>query len=130
MLLRQWFHQPRPRAVHQVCGLARRKEKLRRIDSAAMAAIRAEEAATSPGAKTARPRSQATSGPEARKPNPITLEDMSDQEGVGSASKAEATLTHPSNARQDRRVQPAQQETGFRRLECRQAQIIRRLRGP
>ena len=29
-------------------------------------------------------------------PTPITLEDMSDQEGVGSASKAEATLTHPS----------------------------------
>ena len=29
-------------------------------------------------------------------PTPITLEDMSDQEGVGSVSKAEATLTHPS----------------------------------
>ena len=29
-------------------------------------------------------------------PTPITLEDMSDQEGVGSASKPEATLTHPS----------------------------------
>ena len=29
-------------------------------------------------------------------PTPITLEDMSDQGGVGSASKAEATLTHPS----------------------------------
>ena len=26
----------------------------------------------------------------------ITLEDMSDQGGVGSVSKAEATLTHPS----------------------------------
>ena len=29
-------------------------------------------------------------------PTPITLEDMSDQGGVGSVSKAEATLTHPS----------------------------------
>ena len=29
-------------------------------------------------------------------PTPITLEDMSDQEGVGSASHPEATLTHPS----------------------------------
>ena len=29
-------------------------------------------------------------------PTPITLEDMSNPEGVGSASKAEATLTHPS----------------------------------
>ena len=29
-------------------------------------------------------------------PTPITLEDMSDPGGVGSASKAEATLTHPS----------------------------------
>ena len=29
-------------------------------------------------------------------PSPITLEDMSDQEGVGFASKPEATLTHPS----------------------------------
>ena len=29
-------------------------------------------------------------------PTPITLEDMSDPGGVGSVSKAEATLTHPS----------------------------------
>ena len=29
-------------------------------------------------------------------PTPITLMDMSDQEGVGSASDPEATLTHPS----------------------------------
>ena len=29
-------------------------------------------------------------------PTPITLEDMSNPEGVGSVSKAEATLTHPS----------------------------------
>ena len=29
-------------------------------------------------------------------PTPITLEDMSDQEGVGSVSNPEATLTHPS----------------------------------
>ena len=29
-------------------------------------------------------------------PTPITLEDMSDQGGVGSVSKAEATPTHPS----------------------------------
>ena len=30
-------------------------------------------------------------------PSPITLEDMSDQEGMGSASlRGEATLTHPS----------------------------------
>ena len=29
-------------------------------------------------------------------PTPITLEDMSDQGGVGSVSKTEATLTHPS----------------------------------
>ena len=29
-------------------------------------------------------------------PTPITLMDMSDQEGVGSASPPEATLTHPS----------------------------------
>ena len=29
-------------------------------------------------------------------PTPITMEDMSDQEGVGSASDPEATLTHPS----------------------------------
>ena len=36
-------------------------------------------------------------------PTPITMEDMSDQEGVGSASDPEATLTHPS-ARDTRRV--------------------------
>ena len=29
-------------------------------------------------------------------PSPITLEDMSDHEGAGSASNPEATLTHPS----------------------------------
>ena len=29
-------------------------------------------------------------------PTPITMEDMSDQGGVGSASDPEATLTHPS----------------------------------
>ena len=34
-------------------------------------------------------------------PTPITLEDMSDQEGVGSVSKAEATLTPPFGARQE-----------------------------
>ena len=31
-------------------------------------------------------------------PTPITLEDMSDQGGVGSVSKAEATLTHRAKA--------------------------------
>ena len=40
------------------------------------------------------PHAPAHAAPE--NPTPITLEDMSDQEGVGSASKAEATLTHPS----------------------------------
>ena len=40
------------------------------------------------------PHAPAHAAPE--NPTPITLEDMSDQEGVGSVSKAEATLTHPS----------------------------------
>ena len=38
-------------------------------------------------------------------PTPITLEDMSDQGGVGSVSKAEATLTHPS-ARDNEKRRP------------------------
>ena len=40
------------------------------------------------------PHAPAHAAPE--NPSPITLEDMSDQEGVGSVSKPEATLTHPS----------------------------------
>ena len=43
--------------------------------------------------------------PETGNPSPITLEDMSDQEGVGSASNPEATLTHPSA--RDRRERPS-----------------------
>ena len=40
------------------------------------------------------PHAPAHAAPE--NPTPITLEDMSDQEGAGSASNPEATLTHPS----------------------------------
>ena len=55
-------------------------------------------------------------------PTPITLEDMSDQGGVGSVSKAEATLTHPSA-----RDNCALQQSPARLLACeRRAQEVRR----
>ena len=54
-------------------------------------------------------------------PTPITMEDMSDQEGVGSASDPEATLTHPS-------ARDSRQEAEGRRLERAQRLLVARPR--
>ena len=47
-------------------------------------------------------------------PTPITMEDMSDQGGVGSASDPEATLTHPSA--RDSNYTPMKQTSSFLNL--------------
>ena len=63
-------------------------------------------------------------------PSPITLEDMSDQEGAGSASHPEATLTHPcvcrALARGDRRSEQVEKRSlSMRRNPIRHAFVMR-----